>query len=121
MHLLPSAIGVETVKHKEGGDAALGKMFSWEFHHGGSLAERLSKLYSFSALIFAGKTHTFHFLNVCYPREIAEHPELQKNCISYMYMHVNTLKRTKTINQQIVVVIRSVWNRTLPNQWLSVV
>lgn len=100
LYLLLAAIGVETVKYREGGDAALGKMFKWEFHRGGSLTERLSKLYYFSALIPAGKIHTFHFLNVCHPREITEYPELQKNCVICTYMHTNTLKHTKSINQQ---------------------
>lgn len=53
---------------------------------------RLSRLYYFSALIPAGKIHTFHFLSVCHPREIAEYLDLQKNCVIYMYMHTNILK-----------------------------
>lgn len=61
-HLLFTLVGVERVKHREGGDAALGKMFKWEFRWWGSLTERLSKLCYFSVLISAGKIHTFYFL-----------------------------------------------------------
>jgi len=107
LHLLLIAIGVETVKHREGGDAALGKMFKRGFHRGGSLAERLSKLYDFSALIPAGKMCTFHFLSVRHPRETAEYLEPRKNCVICMYTHTSTLQPTGSINQQALLVIHS--------------
>lgn len=96
-------------------------MFKWEFHCEGSLAERLSKLYYFSALNPAGKICTFHFLNVCHLREIAEYPELQKNCVSYTYTHKNTLKHTESIDQQTFSVIHFLWNHTLQYQWVTAV
>lgn len=37
----------------------------------------------------------------------------------YIYMHINTLKHTESINQQILTVINSLRNHTLPNQWVT--